>query len=240
MKDLVDQITQSRPTTLAKRKPEKRKEMTLGHMTIGPRLVIPPGAKLISVKGTKPKCQTQSGQQRNESETGKESKSTSETKEPEKESEPVGELGMQQIRRESLQKSESDERNNSGRIQMDIEQKEQLKSEGRMQDTTPSTELREQEGRTSVIRREVSLQKYVSSKEVVLEVVNSIDASERRLVECIDSQVRDQPERTIKLMDPHRAHTVIEATKGILVGMKLKLDAAKILREMEGKDETVI
>ena len=232
MKDLVDQLSPSRPTTLAKRKQQPKKEISLGHLTMGPR-VIPPGAKFTTVKGTALRAPIQLRQRQSETATAKESESFSPTKRIEPRSEKDGENGTKKIKKSSLGKSKSEEKIKESETQLDTLSLE-----------TPSTEELTPESQDSINRemkseeRETTLPEVYSpkswhSKEVVLEVVSSLNASEKRLIECIDSQIKDQPDKSVRLMDPHRAHTVIEATKGILVGMKLKLDAAKMLNEME-------
>jgi len=230
MKDLVDEMESTRrPSTLQKKKPIPRHEMSLGSLTIGPRK-IPPGAKFITVPGTKPKEPIQSKQQKRgpvteleklvlEQHEDKISTNNKESGMQETKTQPARKFSQEE--KSALKPAWMPEKNTKPKKEEDTKEEETLKG------FSPESDL------SVEIQPLASTPKSFSSKEVVLEVVNSLNASEKRLIECIDSQTSGQPDRSIKLMDPHRAHTVIEATKGILVGMKLKLDAAKMLAENE-------
>jgi hypothetical protein len=193
MEDLVDRLSKKKTTILKKQ--EQPRKISLGSLTMGPRTVIPPGAKLVTARGTVKKEKTQSLEKKNKPATEIVKEKNTPTVMQENKNEKDGMPGMNETNQESLQN---------------------LKLE--KNDETQPTGL---------------VKKSMTTLTVVSEVVSSLNASEKRLVECIESQIANSPDSSVRLMDPHRAHTVIEATKGILVGMKLKLDAAKLLREIE-------
>jgi hypothetical protein len=175
---------------------------SLGAMTLGPKTVVPKGAKLTTVNA----------------------RGNSEKIQPSTKPSLLGNgNGTKETKKINVEKSLREEKDMTQNL-------EPLRQE----ETTPETQrsiipLLENESNEST-RSMVLSTTDENSKQAVLQVINSTNTLEKRLMDVIESQI---PHSEYRKLEHHQSQMIVEASKGILVAMKLKLDAARVLREMK-------
>jgi hypothetical protein len=229
MKDLYDELTETQQKKINK---QKKSAPSLGQLMIGPRK-IPPGAVYMTASEIEKRKKILLQEKEKKPETELEKLVLEQSEEMKLTS--TNEIGTRPSKQPRLKKLKEIGESKKKMIQTDLTNSEPLKREERTADIQTLITNETPPEKRKEIQLMDSTRRYSSSSEVISEVVNSLNVSEKHLLDCIESQMRDLPDRSVKLMDPHRAHTVIEASKGILVAMKLKLDAAKMINEQENK-----
>lgn len=194
---------------LRTRKPKQKvNPNSLGAMVLGPKTVFPKNAK----------------------ETVIEKENSSPTLLKKQKSSDFNESGTQEIEKLSEKRSSNFERNEEKEIrtstmnsektnQREVTREIQVRSENR-----PENKSVERTQSTALTTTSLNL------KEGLSQVLTSLDTSEKHLITCIESQL---PTSEFRKMEAYQVNTVVEATKGILAGLKLKIDTLNSMKGLE-------